>query len=163
MRENHWFTATPRETYVYDITEALLQIVESSGDRTKESSNKVEITTGYILDQHADIPSFHLEVNVKKWSDLKTDVLKITCARVDSEFLKQLFAFASERRFIQKGMLIPAGLYLMEEKDNDRIILQKYDNLISKMIGIPINGLTHSEINNPVGDSNKTARPQICG
>ena len=90
-------------------------------------------------------------------------MLKITCARVDSEFLKQLFAFASERRFIQKGMLIPAGLYLMEEKDNDRIILQKYDNLISKMIGIPINGLTHSEINNPVGDSNKTARPQICG
>ena len=68
---------TNREVYAMEITEVMLQIIEETKEKNKEqfaNDNKPKATT---VDNRQDIPSFHLEVKVKKWGELKTEVLTI--------------------------------------------------------------------------------------
>ena len=92
------------------------------------------------------IPSFHLEVSVKKWKDIEAEVLRINCAKEESETLKQLLSEASEKGFLQRGTFVPEGLHLIEGKEIVKNILVTHETLVQNTTGISLNGINSEEM-----------------
>ena len=106
------------------------------------------------------IPTFYLESSTKKWGDISTEVLRLNCAKEDSENLKFLLSSASEQGLITRGSFVPAGLHLMEGKSIVTNILKAHENFLRETTGIPLTGLTLTDMQREVA-SNTTVKQMI--
>ena len=98
------------------------------------------------------IPQFQLEASVKKWGGINVEVLRINSAKEDAEYLKHLFSIGSEHGTFKRGLFVPAGLHLLEGKEVVSNILLEHDSYIQQSVGIPVTGLTQTEMNNNMDD-----------
>ena len=152
-----------RESYAYEIMESILQVKE------KEQSQKISQEENSLLhkgpkekiDTDQTIPNFHLETSVKKWGDIKTEVIRINCAKEDSENLKVLLSQASEQGAIQRGTFVPAGLHLMEGKEVVKRILSAHERLLDNTTSIPLWGVNPEELIPSKGTDKTSLREMI--
>ena len=108
------------------------------------------------------VPYFYLETSIKKWGELKAEVLRINCAKEDSERLKALLSVASEHGLLERGLYVPIGLHLMEGKSLVTNILRKHLQYIGKVTGVPLTGLSQDDMQQK-GKNDKTAKDLILG
>ena len=101
----------------------------------------------HLQNENIQVPIFYLENSIKKWGGLSAEVIRINCAKEESEKLKFLMSAASEQGLIKKGAFVPAGLHLMEGKSVVTNIMKEQVEHLQESTGIPLTGLTSSEMN----------------
>ena len=105
--------------------------------------------------------SFFLETSVKKWRDLRVEVLRVNCTKEDSEFLKFLLSSSSEQGYLKRGVFLPEGLHLIEGKELVYKILSKHNNFTQNIKIIPLSGLSTKELLSVLPRTNTTLRDTL--
>lgn len=138
-----------RDRYKEDLINELtkvgtnLSLDEGEGTGTKQ-------TTEAVGNAQTTIPTFYLESSIKKWGEINTEVLRINCAKEESEKLKLLLSAASEQGLIKRGSFVPAGLHLMEGKSIVTNILKSHETFLMETTGIPLTGLSTTDMQREV-------------
>ena len=152
-----------REKYKAEMMSALSEAMEYITEPGNESHEVVNSTTETEHRERKILPAFYLESSIKKWRDLKVEVLRVNCAKDDSEFLKLLLATSSEKGLLQRGVFVPEGLHLLEGKELVYTILLKHDQYLQTVIGVPLRGLASNKLTSIVPCTNKTIKDTIVG
>ncbi len=151
---------TNRDEYKEELQQ-LLQVALPdfiSNDAVQGSdANDTEIFKG----QRKEIPIFFLETSVKKWRDLSVEVIRINCAKEDSDFLKLLLSFLSEQNGFKRGVFVPEGLHLLEGKELVYNILQSHDVFVQSITSIPLSGILYKDLSVVLPSTKKTLRDTI--
>ena len=135
-----------RDDYTNELKYTLMQANQNLDVTLKLETETAGINSG---DERptTPVPYFYLESSVKKWGGINADVLRLNCAKEDSEFLKHLMSVASERNLLQRGLFVPSGLHLMEGKEVVANILHAHNTYIQQSVGIPIIGIGNTHTN----------------
>ena len=149
-----------RDEYTQEVVDALAEAYSNMTE--KEQENMVE-SLGCKPKTVQTVPTFYLEHSIKKWRDLKAEVLRINCAKEDSEFLKQLFSYASEQNLLPRGEFLPEGLQLIENSQLVYDILNEHIEYLGLVTSIPLNGLTSEDFSTVAPEKNKTIRDILLG
>ena len=148
-----------RDDYKLEIEEALQKMLTQVQISGKDDSEQlIEQYDQQIVGDQKTPPKFYLEPSIKKWRDIKAEVLRVNCAKIDSECLKFLLAAASEKGFLQRGVFIPEGLHLIEGKELVYTILQKHEQFTQNIIGVPLSGITYRDFSTKQPDTEKNIR-----
>lgn len=155
----------PRLTNRTQLTEDLHLLLKNTAKKLKLNQTEQISTTPHIatkvVTENRAVPPFYLEVSVKKWRDLKVEVIRINCAKDDAEYVKYLLSSSGEQGSLRKGVFLPEGLHLMEGKDLVYNMLQEHDSFITEVTSIPVSGLTYGDLTTVVPDKNKTIKDII--
>ncbi len=141
---------TNKETYKGQLIEALKRASVNMALEAGEENDLVSKDVDLNNDQQS-VPIFYLETSIKKWGDVSTEVIRINCAKEESEKLKYLFSTACEQGLLTRGTFIPAGLHLMEGKLVVTNILKEHVAFLAESTGIPISGLTVEDMHRNYG------------
>ncbi len=135
---------TNKQVYVKSLRTILFQIEEEGNNQTEQGlSRKPHHNEG---SSRKHIPSFHLETNVRKWGDLKVEVLGVYCSKEDSTHLKYLLSKAGEKGLITKRVFVPAGIHLLEGKEVMTDILTEHSNFLKTVTSIQLSGISRQEM-----------------
>ncbi len=149
-----------RDAYTQEVVATLAEAYSNITE--KEQENLVE-SLGCEITAIQKVPTFYLEHSVKKWRELRAEVLRINCAKEDSEFLKYLFSLASEQNLLTRGEFLPEGLQLIENSQLVYDILQEHIEYLGRVTSIPLRGLTSSDFLTVVTEEKKTVREVLLG
>ena len=83
---------------------------------------------------------------MKKWGDIRVEIVRINCAKEDAEFLKFLLSSASEQNLFSRGEFVPEGLHLLENTDLVYNILSEQKKYLDNVTSIPLSGLTKEDL-----------------
>ena len=121
---------------------------ESSQDSSSQFANR-------------SVPTFYVENSVKKWREMRVEVLRINCAKEDAEFLKFLLSSASEQQLFTRGEFVPEGLQLMANSELVHSILVEQKKYIENITSIPLSGLTREDLLKNTTDNKKQVKDLI--
>ena len=158
----------PKLTHREEFTEELRLLLDEHGGVHRPNSNDSDVQMGGDEETPkagtSYPPSFHLEASQKKWGNVKTDILRVTCAMDDAEFLKTRFTVISESGKLRAGVFVPVGIHLMTGADTMTNILIDHEKYINDIRGIPITGIRESTMNGIFTPEQKiTLRTQLLG
>ena len=152
-----------RDDFKAEMMTALSEAMEHITDPGSEPHEGQTSATETEHRERKILPTFYLESSKKKWRDLKVEVLRVNCAKEDSEFLKRLLATLSEKGLLQRGVFIPEGLHLLEGKELVYTILFKHNQYLQTVTSIPLSGLASNELTSVLPCTNKTIKETIVG
>ena len=152
-----------RDDFKEEVTSALTEAVVTLEEGTAmDEENDSGTIDGQKLNKNR-VPSFYLETSVKKWRDLKVEVLRINSAKEDSEYLKFLLSTSSEQGQMKQGVFLPEGLHLMEGKELVYTMLRRHSQYMNEITGIPLSGLKHSDLALTLPNERQTISEIITG
>ncbi len=93
-----------------------------------------------------NIPQFHLESGIRKWGDIKVEVLTLYCSKEDVQYVKYLMAEASSQSIFNNGLFVPTGIHLLEGKEVLTALLLEHESFLQKVTSLQISGITPTEI-----------------
>jgi len=111
--------------------------------------------------QVKEVPKFYLETSIKKWKDLKAEVIRVNCAKEDSEFLKSLLSAAYEQHHITSGVFLPEGLHLIETSELVYNILETHNEYIKNVTSIPLRGISSKDFSTVIPAKQKSIREML--
>ena len=91
-------------------------------------------------------PTFHLETTLRKWGDIKVEVISIHCSQEDAQYLKCLLVEAGSQDLFPKGIFVPTGIHLIEGKEVLRELLQEQVAFLQSVTSIQIAGISIDEM-----------------
>ena len=151
-----------RDEYTLEIEKAITTLFNMIlPSATNDTGTLLETYDKDIIGDRRSPPKFYLESSVKKWRDIKAEVLRVTCAKVDSECLKLLLAATCEKGLLQRGTFVPEGLHLIEGKELVYTILQRHEQFTQSIIGVPLSGINYRDFVNKQPDTDKSMRDLI--
>ena len=150
-----------REDFICDMTKILLQLQPQQSEKVVIDWHQLNNIPLPTQGESITIPAFHLEPSVKKWGNLKTAVLRVTCSTDDAEYLKFLMSSASNNDLLRTSTFVPAGLHLMQGKEIVSSILREQQQYIQSTIGIPITGILPQTMKAPCTDTDATVKEKI--
>jgi len=151
-----------RDGYTLEIEKAITTMFHMiKPSETNDTVTPLETYDKEIIGDRLSPPKFYLESSVKKWRDIKAEVLRVNCAKVDSECLKLLLAATCEKGLLQRGTFVPEGLHLIEGKELVYTILQKHEQFTQSIIGVPLSGINYRDFVNKQPDTEKNMRDLI--
>ncbi len=105
-----------REELTNDLITVLQALKPNRTEQVVQDWYDIHVPNTQYGEEPAKVPPFHIESSIKKWGRVKTEVLRVTCSKDDSEYLKYLLSLASEKEQLSTAIFVPAGLHLMEGK-----------------------------------------------
>ena len=153
----------PKLTHRSQLTEDLKVIMQSTAKTLDlNSKNKAPKDAGEKDENfNRQVPQFYLELSVKKWRDLRVEVIRINCAKEDAEYIKFLLSSSGEQGSLRKGVFLPEGLHLMEGTELVYNMLQEHGQFIGEVTGIPVSGINFRDLSSVVPQKNKTIKELI--
>ncbi len=152
----------PRLTNRTQLTEDLKILLQNTATKLQLNHTEKNSTTHHNatneVTKNRKVPQFYLEVSVKKWRDLKVEVIKINCAKDDAEYVKYLLSSSGEQGSLRKGVFLPEGLHLMEGKDLVYNMLQEHDSFMTNVTSIPVSGITYGDLATVVPNKSKSIK-----
>ena len=155
----------PKLTNRLQLTEDIKNIMQKAAKTlnlhsTTDDQKLTDISTS-TGDVYKHVPQFYLELSVKKWGNLRVEVIRINCAKDDAEYIKYLLSSSGEQGSLQKCVFLPEGLHLMEGKELVYNMLQEHDQFIREVTGVPIRGITYNDLSSVVPKTSKTIKDII--
>ena len=150
-----------REDFVREMTNTLIQLQPQHSEKVVTDWYQLHNRPLPIKGASITIPAFHLEPSVKKWGNIKTEVLRVTCSTDDAEYLKFLLSSASNNESFRSSTFVPAGLHLMQGKEIVSSILREHQQYLLSTIGTPITGLVPQAMNSMFNDTDITVKEMI--
>ena len=151
-----------RDDYKEELKDLLQSVLPDFNEQDNTADTKLVAkekakTTG----RRTGIPTFFLETSVKKWRDLSVEVVRINCAKEDSDFLKILLSFLSEQNGFKRGVFVPEGLHLIEGKELVYNILQAHEAFLRSITSIPLSGILAKDLSVVIPKKKKSLRDLI--
>ncbi len=116
---------TNKLEYAKELNSALNDTQKSEDDPVVQEWMQ---NTGSEVVTELRTPKFHLETTVKKWGNVRVEVLSVYCSKEAAMYMKYLLAEASSQGLFKKGIYVPAGLHLMEGKEVLSSLLREHKN-----------------------------------
>ena len=155
----------PKLTNRLQLTEDLKLLMQRTAKSLNLRSTKEDKEHSDISKRNGDVyrqvPQFYLELSVKKWGNLRVEVIRINCAKDDAEYIKYLLSSSGEQGSLQKAVFLPEGLHLMEGKELVYNMLQEHDQFTREVTGVPISGITYKDLSSVVPKNSKTIKEII--
>ena len=151
-----------RDEYKNELQHLLKVALQDFNTKDNAAETEIEVhDTDNAKVHRKEIPTFFLETSVKKWRDLSVEVVRINCAKEDSEFLKLLLSYLSEQNGFRRGVFVPEGLHLIEGKELVYNILQAHESFLQSITSIPLSGILYKDLAVVLPSTKKTLRDTI--
>jgi len=117
-------------------------------DNTEEVVKKWKSLRNIPLDRKTEvlIPRFHVEITNRKWGDVQAEVINVQSSEEDAHYLKYLLSAASNHGKLAKGVFIPSGVHLMQNKELLTNVLMEQRQFIDKVTKFQLSGISRTDM-----------------
>ena len=152
-----------RDDFKEELTIALTTAIHNLKTDSCHQNNIVDNQESSINTQisNGKVPPFYLEISTKKWRDVRAEVLRINCAKDDSDYMKFLLSSIGEQCLLKRGVFLPEGLHLMEGKELVYTMLSEHNQYMETVVAIPISGLRIEDLDTQLPGEQYSIRESI--
>ncbi len=139
----------PRITNKKELMEDMKRILSQTKVSQEEDQviHQWQQAHSYIPTEGATlVPPFHLETSLRKWGEIKVEVISVYCKQEDAQYLKSLLVEASSQNLILKGLFIPTGLHLIEGKEVLTNLLREHSEYLQSVTSVQIDGISTDDM-----------------
>ena len=143
----------PRATNKEDFKNVLISAmndaeIDENKDVVKEWKNTPE--------GDKKIPEFTLHTAVRKWGQIRTEVISIECVKTQAKYMKYIVSTTVEQKLVDDCLFIPIGIHLMKSSEVLSNLLRQHNKFVADTETFDVFGIYPETLEKIMGKNNTT-------
>ena len=107
------------------------------------------------------MPKFTLSTTVRKWGQIKTEVIGLECVKSEAQYVKYLISNAVEYKHLVDCIFVPIGIHLMKSSEVLSSLLRQHNHYVANISTFEIYGIYPQMLEKLLPGQNCTLRESI--